>query len=80
MAETGVRSLTTSYLEDGQMLSQTRTTFRKWKTITPPSLATFGDSVGKKNNLHSQDIIFYLTMLLFCCRFQLLEFSCKLFL
>lgn len=34
------------------MLSQTRTTFRKWKTITPPSLATFGDSVGKKKTIY----------------------------
>lgn len=64
------------------MLSQSRTMFRKWKKLVPPALATFGDTVGrkKKDNLHSRDTIFYLLMLLFCCRFQLLEFSCKLFL
>lgn len=39
---------------------------------------------GKKPNpqhcLHSKDTIFYLLVLLFRCRFQLLEFSRKLFL
>lgn len=80
MAKTGMCSLTTPYLEHVQVLSQTRTTFSKWKKNKRhpprPPLVT----VWEINDLHSKDTTFYLMMLLFCCRFQLLEFSCKLFL
>lgn len=44
------------------------------------SQATSGDSSEGQTHFHSEGTTFYLGMLLFCCRSQLLEFGCKLFL